>query len=195
MSGERSLAAVLYAQAAGLDNVAVSDERRRQLEQDLAVMLSIAGRNDGQVLKAENGRVQMVFGNSVHAVSSALEMQGLFTRSYEAAPDKLNYCFGVHFGEVALGLDRADGEAADIAARVQSMAPAGSIWVSGTVMEAIKGKLPVIGIPKGFRILKDLGKTIAVFELVQGLGPVLKVAKRWKLSKAAPAWAGVLGSR
>jgi adenylate cyclase len=195
MSGDHSLASVLYAQVADKPVLGMSgaDERRRRLDEDLAVMRGVASRNDGQVLRADNGRVQMVFGNSVHAVISALEMQGIFTRTYNSGPDKLNYRYGIHFGEVSLTADQASGEAAEIASRVQQMARPGAIWVSAAVMDGIKGKLPVVGVPKGFRVLKDLGKTVAVFELIQGLGPIAKVARRWKLSKSAPAWAGVLG--
>ena len=191
MSGDRSLAAVLYAQVSDLSALGSAPENwRRQIEEDVAVMRGVASRNDGQLLRAENGRIQMVFGNSVHAVTTALELQGIFTRSHNSGPIKLNYSFGAHFGEVALAIDQASGEAVEIAYRVQLMAASRSIWVSGSVMEGIKGRLPVIGMPKGFRVLKDIGKTVAVFELVQGLGPIERVAKRWRLSKVAPAWAG-----
>jgi class 3 adenylate cyclase len=176
MSGEHSPAAVLFAQLDGAP---------QRLEEDLSVMRSISGRNDGQVLRSEEGRVLMVFGSSLQAVSSALEMQGIFARK--------SYRFGVHFGETTLSSDNATGDAVDLALRIAGAAPTGAIWVSGSVMDGVKGRLPVIGVPKGFRIFKDVGRTVAIFELVQGLGPILKVAKRWKLSKVAPAWTGAFG--
>jgi hypothetical protein len=52
----------------------------------------------------------------------------------------------------------------------------------------------VIALPRGNRRLRELDRTVEVFELIQGLGPIADAAKRWRLSKAAPAWAGSLAA-
>ncbi len=190
MSGELSLAAVLSTQVMGSSALSGSEDRMRELfEQDLAVMRSISFRNEGQVFGIDETQVQMVFDNPFQEVASALELQGLLSRSSREGSEKLTYRFGIHHGEVELAHVGVEGEAAAIASRIQQIARSGGIWASRQVVDAVKGRIPFIAVPVGSRTFKDVGKTIDLYELVQGLGPIKKAGKRWRLSRMAQGWA------
>ncbi len=180
MDAQRSLAAIVFTDVVGYSALMARDEARAMdlFAQDLAVMRKICGRNDGQILKTMGDGVLMVFGSAVQAVASALEMQAAFTPTEPEAEKRLVHRIGIHVGDVLLSESDAQGDGVNVAARLHEAAPPGGIWVSSTVYDIVKGRLPVTGVSRGNREFKNIPVPVMVFEISQGGEPAKVRTKR-----------------
>ncbi len=142
---ERKLAAILSADVVGYSRLMAEDEEAtvRTLTDYREVTATLIRQHRGRVVDSPGDNLLAEFPTATDAVRCAVEIQGILkVRNAPLRPDrKMEFRIGVHSGEVRAEGERLYGDGVNIAARLEGLAEAGAICISGTVLEQIRRKL------------------------------------------------------
>ncbi len=144
---QRRLAAILAADVAGYSRLMGADEEgtRARFNAHLNQLIepAIASRR-GRVVKTTGDALLVEFASVVDAVQCAVEIQsGLVERNSDEPDDRqIVFRIGVNLGDVIIEGDDIHGDGVNVAARLEALADPGSVVVSGSVHEQVKGNLP-----------------------------------------------------
>jgi class 3 adenylate cyclase/tetratricopeptide (TPR) repeat protein len=179
MSLQRRLAAILAADVVGFAGLMGTDE-----DGTLAALQAMRRAID-PILTGHGGRIANTAGDSIvaefpsvaEAVDAAVEVQ----RSPEVAGTGLRLRIGVNLGDVIVAEDGdIFGDGVNVAARLESLAPAGGVVVSGAVRDSLRGRSPVAFDDLGLKEVKHIDEPIRVHRArldessvvtVTGVGP------------------------
>jgi len=142
---KRKLAAILAADFEGYSRLMHSDEEAtlKTLTVYRAIIGGLIERHDGRVFNTGGDSVLAEFGSAVEAVRCAISIQEeLAARNAELADDRqLRFRIGINVGDVMVEGDDLFGDGINVAARLEGLAEAGGVCISGSVFEQIKHKL------------------------------------------------------
>jgi adenylate cyclase len=142
---ERRLAAILSADVVGYSRLMAEheDDTVRRLSAYRAEVANLVGEHRGRVVDSTGDNFLAEFPTATDAVGAAAEIQRVIRARNAAAPAgrAMEFRIGVHLGEVRVEGERLYGTGVNVAARLQGLADASGICVSGTVAEQIRGKL------------------------------------------------------
>jgi class 3 adenylate cyclase/pimeloyl-ACP methyl ester carboxylesterase len=166
---ERRLSAILAADIAGYSALMGADETRtvRDLKAHQAVVLPMIREFGGRVIDTAGDGILAEFVSVVSAVECAVAVQEkMEERNAAIEPDRrMQFRIGINIGDVIFDEARIYGDGINVAARLESIAAAGSIFISRQVYDQVDGKL-AIGFRKlGPRNLKNIVKPVEVFEI------------------------------
>src|SRR5262249_22777658 len=104
------------------------------------------------------------FASVVDAVRCAVEVQQELKAKNTDVPDhrKMEFRIGINLGDVVVEGDRIYGNGVNIAARLESLAEAGGICISGTVYEHVENKLALAYEYLGEQAVKNIAKPVRV---------------------------------
>ncbi len=121
----------------------------------------------GRVFKLTGDGLLAEFASPVEAVRAALEIQEAMRAANDpAAPvDQMVLRVGVNLGDVVESGDDLLGDAVNVAARLESIAPPGGICVSAAVYEQIQGKLTLGAEDMGEQRVKNIPRPIHAYRL------------------------------
>src|SRR6516162_3397399 len=143
---ERRLAAILAADVAGYSRLMGADEegtleRLKALRREL-VDPKIA-EHHGRIVKTTGDGILVEFASVVDAVRCAVEVQQAMAGRHTGvkADNRIELRIGINLGDMIVEGDDLYGDGVNIAARLETAAPAGGILVSRTVHEAVTGRL------------------------------------------------------
>ncbi len=143
---ERKLAAILAADVAGYSRLMGEDEAgtRARFNAHLHELIepAIASRR-GRIVKTTGDALLVEFASVVDAVQCAVDIQkGMAERNADEPDDqRIVFRIGVNLGDVIIEGDDIHGDGVNVAARLEALADPGSVVVSGTVHEHVRGKL------------------------------------------------------
>lgn len=167
MRVERKRAAILSADAKGYSRLMGEDEigTVRTLIAYRAVMREAIARHRGRVVDSPGDNLLAEFADVVDAVESAVEIQqALRERNAQLAEGRrLEFRMGVNLGDVMVDGDYIYGDAVNIAARLEGLADAGGICVSGAVYDPIAAELPLRWESLGEQWMKNISRRIRVY--------------------------------
>ena len=177
MGETRKLAAILVSDVVGYSRLAGADEDRilarlRTLRSDL--IDPIISVHHGRVVKRTGDGAIVEFRSVVDAVSCAIEVQkAMVERNAEVAPDKrIEFRIGVHLGDV---VEESDGDlmgdGVNIAARLQSVAKPGGIYISDDAFRQVKSRLDIKVSDLGPVPLKNIAEPMRAYALEVGAPP------------------------
>jgi TolB-like protein/thioredoxin-like negative regulator of GroEL len=129
--------------------------------------ISIA--NGGRVVDTAGDSVLAIFKTAAGATAAALAIQHeLETRADAVADDRrLRFRLGLHLGDVVQKADGSVyGDGVNVAARLQSAAPAGGIVASESIRLAVRGKLAACFEDLGDHTLKNIAEPVRAHRLV-----------------------------
>ena len=167
---QRKLAAVLIADVVGYSRLMGRDEsgtlarlrehRRRRLEPTLA-------RYAGRLVKLTGDGALVEFASACDALSAAIEFQQAVNEVDPERPatERIMFRIGLHLGDMIVEEDDLYGDGVNIAARLETEAPAGGILVSRTVHEAVAGRLKATFADLGSLALKNIERPIQAFSV------------------------------
>jgi adenylate cyclase len=175
ISVTRRLAAVLSADAKGYSRLMGADEvgTVQTITGHRAAMRHTVLRFNGRVVDTPGDNLLAEFASVVDAVTCAVEIQRVLGERNARLPNdrRLDFRIGVNFGEIIVDGERIYGNTVNVAARIEALADAGGVSVSGTVYEQIANKLSigweslgeqaVKNIPRPLRVLRALLDTSA----------------------------------
>ncbi len=105
----------------------------------------IAG-HDGRVFGSAGDSVIAEFASPVEAVRSAKEIQLAIEKRNTDLPEtrRMRFRIGINLGDVMIERDNLLGDGVNIAARLEGLADAGGICVSGAVHEQVRDRVDLL---------------------------------------------------
>jgi adenylate cyclase len=115
----------------------------------------------GRIVKLMGDGVLAEFSSVVDAVECAIAWQ----RQVADDPRGFEFRIGVNLGDIMVQDGDIFGNDVNVAARLESMADAGGICVSGTVHAEVKNKLELAFEDLGFPAIKNIAEPVQVFRI------------------------------
>ncbi len=164
----RKLAAILAADVVGYSRLMGRDESgtlARVREHRTARLEPTLARYRGRLIKVIGDGALVEFASAVDALAAAIEFQQAVNdlALERCEPERLVFRIGLHLGDVIVEDDDLYGEGVNIAARLESQAPAGGILISRTVHEAVAGRLKATFADRGDLTLRNIERPIQAF--------------------------------
>ena len=176
MSQTRRLAAILAADVAGYSRLMGADEegtleRLKTLRREL-VDPKIA-EHHGRIVKTTGDGLLVEFASVVDAVRCGVEVQqAMSERNIGIAPhSRIELRIGLNLGDVIVEGDDLYGDGINIAARIEALADAGGVFVSNTVHEHVRDRLPFLFEDLGEQQVKNIARPVRVYR-VRPEGPL-----------------------
>jgi adenylate cyclase len=178
---ERKLTAVLSADVEGFSRLIEADEvgTLQNLASQRRVLDDLIARYRGRVVNTAGDSVLAEFPSVADAVQCAVDTQKAHVEAAERLPDAKRVLFriGIHLGDVAVRGNDLLGNGVNIAARLQAMAPAGGIVISGTAHEQVRRILPFTYSDLGAQSVKNIEEPVRAYavQLSEGSSPLAVV--------------------
>jgi hypothetical protein len=139
------------------------------------------------VVDSPGDNILAEFVSVVDAVQSAVEIQEVIRAKNAELPEdrRMEFRIGINLGDVIQEGDRIYGDGVNIAARVEGLAEAGGICISGSAYEQIENKLALGYDYIGEHTVKNIVKPVRVYRVPTGPETLQKVTEE---KKAAPSW-------
>jgi adenylate cyclase len=190
---ERRLAAILAADVVGYSHLMAEDEAGTYdaLRSTLAeVVVPTIERHGGDLFKTTGDGFLAAFGSVSQALEAAVAIQDAFA----SRPLKLR--IGINLGDVIAADGDMFGDGVNVAARLESMAEPGGIYVSAPVVRSIGRHPDVRFVRLGLKRAKNLPEPIEVYSARWGAAAARHPWQRWRqpLSAAAAALAIVVAA-
>jgi adenylate cyclase len=176
---KRKLTAILSADVKGYSRLMGEDEEwtLRTLKAYKDAMGSIVQQHRGRVVDAPGDNVLAEFASVVDAVQCAVEIQQVLRAKNAVLPEsrRMEFRIGINLGDVIEEGDSIYGDGVNIAARLEGLADAGGICISGSAYEQIENKLPLKYEYLGEHEVKNIAKPVRVYRAQIELGEPSKV--------------------
>jgi len=165
----RKLAAILSADVVSYSRLMGADERAtlNTLNAYRAVFRDHIATHEGRVVDTAGDSILAVFDSVVEAVQSAIEVQKKLETLNEmlATERRMQFRIGVNLGDV---IEQDDGtiygDGVNIAARLESLAPAGGVTLSGQAHDFCEGKIKEPMEFIGEHEVKNIARPVRVFQ-------------------------------
>ena len=163
MNVERKLAAIMFTDIAGYtqsmsknETIAINMIRKKE-----SILKPLIKKHNGTYVKGTGDGSLSYFNSAVDAAMCAKKFQESI---YD--DDSLNVRIGVHLGDTIFEKDGdIRGEGVNIAARLESMAVKGGVFISKEVQDQLVNQKDFDGISLGLQSLKGVGRLIEVYGL------------------------------
>jgi len=134
----------------------------------------------GRVVDTTGDNLLAEFTSAVDAVNCAVEIQGELAERNAKLPDgrKMEFRLGVNVGDVVEEEEEEDriyGDGVNIAARVEGLAKAGGICISGRVYDHVENKLDLEYEFLGERKVKNITRPVRVYRVYSFVGGAASV--------------------
>src|ERR1700739_3579146 len=169
-SVERRLAAILAADVAGYSRFMGADE-----EGTLAALKAIRrelgdpkiAEHRGRIVKTTGDGLLVEFPSVVDAVRCAVAVQQAMPERNTgvAADSRIALRIGINLGDVIVEDDDLYGDGVNIAARIEALADAGGVFVSNTVYDQVRDRLPFVFEDLGEQQVKNIARPIRVYRV------------------------------
>ena len=166
---DKHLAAILYADVVGYSRLVGHNEEQthRQLSDSLNLLTDTIAAGGGQKIHEAGDAILAEFASVSAAVEAAMEFQRrMAARDLDTPEDEsVQFRIGINLGEVIR--DRGDiyGEGVNIAARIQDIAPAGGLCVSGAVFDQLAASVEFNYDDLGYRDFKNIKRPVHVYRI------------------------------
>ena len=123
-----------------------------------AVMTHAVGKHGGYVVDTAGDSFLATFASATDALQCAVDIQRQLERHNAALPlnRRMTFRIGIDLGEALVMGGRVYGDCVNIAARVQELAPPGSIYLAGSAYDHLDGALPVRFEDLGERAVRNI---------------------------------------
>jgi adenylate cyclase len=163
---DRRLAAILAADLVGYSHLMEGDEARtieRLTDLRKNFIQPLIARYHGRIFKLTGDGYLVEFSSVLDAVECALEWQRTLAEAAPTSEDALQFRIGINLGDVVVEDSDIFGDGVNIAARLESIAEPGQVYVSGMVRDNCRNKPNVAFTPLGTRRLKNISERMHVF--------------------------------
>jgi adenylate cyclase len=169
---KRKISAILSADVVGYSRLMGEDEVStvRTLEAYRKVMSDLIEQFRGRVVDSPGDNLLSEFSSVVDAVQCAVEIHEVIRAKNEELPEdrRMFFRIGVNLGDVIEEGDRIYGDGVNIAARLEGLAEAGGICISGSAHEQIENKLALGYEYLGEHTFKNITKPVKVYRVPMG---------------------------
>ena len=167
---KRKLAAILSADVEGYSRLMDDDEEAtvRILTAYRTAITDLVQQYRGRVVDSPGDNILAEFASVVDSVNCAVEIQRELAERNEELPDnrKMQFRIGINLGDVIDEDGRIYGDGVNIAARVESLAEAGGICLSGRAHDQVENKLGLEYEDLGKHEVKNISRPIQVYRVL-----------------------------
>ena len=164
---KRKLTAILSADVKGYSRLMGEDEEWtvRTLKGYKDVMGNLIQQHRGRVVDATGDNLMAEFASVVDSVQCAVEIQQVLRAKNALLPEnrRMEFRIGINLGDVIEEGERIYGDGVNIAARLEGLAEAGGICISGSAYEQIENKLPLRYDYLGEHEVKNIAKPVRAY--------------------------------
>jgi len=171
MSQTRRLAAILAADVAGYSRLMGADEegtleRLKALRHELVDPKIVEHR--GRIVKTTGDGLLVEFASVVDAVRCAAAVQQAMPERNTgvAADNRIELRIGINLGDVIVEGDDLYGDGVNIAARIEALTDPGEVFVSNTVHDHVRDRLPFVFEDLGEQQVKNIARPVRVYRVV-----------------------------
>jgi adenylate cyclase len=125
----------------------------------------------GRIVKTTGDGLLVEFASVVDAVRCAVEVQqGMAAwNSGVEADNRIELRIGINLGDVIVEPDDIYGDGVNIAARIEALADAGGVFVSNTVHDHVRDRLPFVFEDLGEQQVKNIARPMRVYRVRDAL--------------------------
>jgi len=142
---KRKLTAILSADVVGYSSLMDDNEEEtiQTLKNYCSAITTLIGHNRGRVVDIVGDNLLAEFNSAVDAVNCGTEIQQELAKRNMELPDnrKMQFRIGINVGDVVEENGRIYGDGVNITARIEGLAEAGGICISGRVYDQVENKL------------------------------------------------------
>ena len=159
---ERKLAAIMFTDIVGYTEQMSKDQdvAFALLEEKQSKFKPLVKEHNGSLIKEMGDGTLSQYPSAIDASKCSVELQKLIKDN-----DKLNVRVGIHLGDTLFKDGDVFGDGVNIAARLESMSPAGGILVSKNVYDELLTRQGFEGVSLGMQSLKGVGRLVEVYAL------------------------------
>jgi class 3 adenylate cyclase/peptidoglycan hydrolase-like protein with peptidoglycan-binding domain len=167
---QRRLAAILVLDVVGSSRLMERDESgtvARLRDHRINRLEPALLRHGGRLVKLMGDGALAEFTSALDALSAAIEFQQAMADANRTVADNSALVFrvGVHVGDVLVEEKDLLGDDVNVAKRLEEQAPGGSVVVSGTVRQAVGGRLKITFTDLGSPSLKNIERPIQAYRV------------------------------
>jgi class 3 adenylate cyclase/tetratricopeptide (TPR) repeat protein/TolB-like protein len=174
----RKIAAILAADVVGYSRLMGADDEGTlaALKTLRAAFDRLVAEFDGREFGSVGDSLMAQFASAVNAVRCAQAIQRSIAEANRsvAAGQRMSLRIGVNLGDVIEEDGALFGDGVNVAARLQSLAEAGGILISGSVYEQVRGKIEARCNFVGTRQVKNIAEPVRAYEVSE------PVAAHWR---------------
>ena len=167
---KRRLTAILSADVEGYSRLMRENEEAtvRTLTTYRTAMTHLINQYRGRVVDSPGDNILAEFTSVVDAVNCGVEIQRELAERNAELPEnrRMRFRIGINLGDVLEEGERIYGDGVNIAARMESLAEAGEICISGTVYDAIENKIGLEYEYLGEHEVKNIDKPIRAYRVL-----------------------------
>ena len=170
---KRKLTAILSADVEGYSRLMGDDEEAtvRTLSSYRTAIADLVQQFRGRIVDSPGDNILTDFTSVVDAVNCAVEIQRDLAERNAKLPDsrQMQFRIGVNLGDVIEDGGRIYGDGVNIAARVEGLAEAGGVCISGSVYGQVENKLDLKCDYLGEQAVKNISKPVRVYRILTEL--------------------------
>lgn len=175
----RQLVAIMFTDIVGYTALMGKDSNKALalVRQSVQIQKPLVEKHKGLWLKEMGDGAMAQFGSALDAVNCALEIQRTSRADFEA-----DLRIGIHLGDITIENNDVYGDGVNVAARLESIADPGGIYISESIEKAIRGQGSIQAKYLGESQLKNVDYGVRTYA-IQGVGlPVPDLKKDKELS-------------
>ena len=122
----------------------------------------------GRVVDSPGDNILAEYGSVINAVESSVDIQKDLRIHNAELPKhrRMEFRIGINLGDIVIEEGRVYGDGVNIAARIEKLADAGGICISGTVYDQIEDKLLLGYEYIGEKSMKNIKKPVKVYRVI-----------------------------
>ena len=167
---KRKLSAILSADVVGYSRLMGDSEEGtiRTLTNYREAMGNLIQQYRGRVVDSAGDNLLAEFSSAVEAVNCAVEIQKELAERNSELPDerKMQFRIGINVGDVVEEGGRIYGDGVNIAARIENLAEAGGVGISGGVYDQVENKLDFKYDYLGEHAVKNISKPVRLYRVL-----------------------------
>ncbi len=181
---ERKLTAIFCADVFGYSRLTGEDEEatHRTLRAYRELIDALIEQHRGRFVHSAGDTILAEFPSVVNAVQCAVAIQTKLKAENATLPAerRMEFRIGINLGDVIADGVEIYGDGVNVAARLESLADPGAIFISGSVREQLGNKLPLGYTDLGEQAVKNIAQPVRVFRVLLGAGGNERTAGRMK---------------
>ena len=194
---ERRISAIFAADMVGYSRLMEADEVgtiERQKVYRRELINPAFEKYHGRIVKEMGDGILVEFSSAVEAVQCAVEIQRALPEREKAAPEdrRISYRIGINLGDIVVEDEDIYGDGVNVAARLEQLAEAGGIYISGTVYDQMRSTVEVGYKSLGEVQVKNIERPIRAYKVLsdpEHAGATIAkpppLIARWRMLSAA----------
>jgi len=165
----RKIAAILAADVAGYSRLVGKDEETTlaTLKAYREIIDCFVSQHNGRVFGSAGDSVVSEFASPVEALRCAIDIQFAINQQNADLPEpsRMRFRIGINLGDVVVDGDNLMGDGVNVAARLETLAPAGGILVSEAIHAQVRDRLDVDFLDLGAHKVKNIARPIRAYRV------------------------------